>query len=214
MKVTVIGICGGSSAGKTLLATQLNRYLQDDSVLISQDDYYRDFSEIDVREKAKLNLDCPEAIENELLIEHLQHLMNGNSVAVPYYDLRNTKRFGYRPLIVCKRFLILEGLFLFCIPELLRILNFKCFVDAEEEIRIRRITERDVSERGQTLETVCEQITKFILPMHGIYLEPYRNMADIIIPNHDNDRYRLATAAEQLANKIRALFGCGCRSVP
>ena len=93
-------------------------------------------------------------------------------------------------------------------------MNFKCFVDAEEEIRIRRITERDVSERGQTLETVCEQITKFILPMHGIYIEPYRNMADIIIPNHDNDRYRLATAAEQLANKIRALFGCGCRSVP
>jgi uridine kinase len=179
----IIGITGGSGAGKTTVARTISERLGPDNVAyLSQDWYYLDRSRLTLEEREKLNLDHPHAFDNQLLLSHLSQLRQGISVEVPTYDyLAHTRTTKTTPLSV-KPVVILEGILILAIAEIREMLDIKVFVDADADIRLIRRLERDMKERGSTLETAIKRYLSTVKPMHEAFIEPSKRYADIIVP--------------------------------
>lgn len=179
----IIGICGGTGSGKTTVANRiLESVSADEVVFIQQDSYYRDLDQMPLDFRGLANFDHPDAIDNDLLIEHLRALKSGRAAELPIYDfkrqvrLTETRRTEARPII------ILEGILIFAEPRLLKEMDVKIFVDTPDDIRFVRRLRRDITERGRTLESVIEQYLETVRPMHIQFVEPSKRLADVIIP--------------------------------
>lgn len=179
----VIGICGGTGSGKTTVA---NRLLEAtgtrDVVFLQQDSYYRDLADMPLDTRNMANFDHPDAIDNDLLVAHLEALKCGETVELPVYDFKThtrraeTRRTGPRQVI------IVEGILIFADERLLRGMDVKVFVDTPDDIRFIRRLRRDIAERGRTVESVIEQYVATVRPMHMQFVEPSKRCADVIIP--------------------------------
>ncbi len=181
-KPYTVGIAGGTGAGKTTLAHMLFDHLGEDRVTcIAHDAYYRNFSHIPADQRAQINFDHPNALETDLLVQHLQALSRGETVSIPTYDFTTHSR-TYRTLEICPRpVIIVEGILILAEQTLRDVLNLKIFVDAPSDIRLIRRINRDVDERGRTPESVTHQYLKTVRPMHDTYVEPSRKYADLIV---------------------------------
>ena len=188
----VIGICGGAASGKTFIADLLFELFKGKAARLTQDDYYRDFGALSEAEKSLINFDHPDAIESSLLIEHLKALKLGKSILPPKYDMKTSRRSGFSEPVHAKPFLILDGLFLLCIPGVNDLLNFRVFVDSDEKTRVARIIKRDVQERGKSIDFVQNELQKFILPMHAQFIEPFRDSVNVVIENHSESNMKSA----------------------
>lgn len=179
----VIGIAGGSGAGKTTVAKTIVNKLGDNNVaLISQDWYYLDRSHMPMEQREQINLDHPDSFDNQLLLDHLHQLQKGNSIDVPTYDyLTHTRTPKTVPLPV-KPVIVIEGILVLAEKELRSVMDIKVFVDTDPDIRLIRRLTRDIKERNSTLETVIERYVKTVKPMHEAFIEPSKRHADIIIP--------------------------------
>ncbi|MBP2639834.1 MAG: uridine kinase [Firmicutes bacterium] len=182
-ELMIIGIAGGSGAGKTTVArTIAERFGKANVAYLSQDWYYVDRSNLTVEEREKLNLDHPDAFDSQLLIAHLNQLRKGLPVEVPTYDYsihtRTTKTLPLSP----KSVVILEGILVLAIAELRSILDFKIFVDADPDIRLIRRLKRDIEERGSTFDKTVKRYLSTVKPMHEAFVEPSKRYADIIVP--------------------------------
>jgi len=178
------GIVGGSSSGKTTLAVRLGHRLESEygsAVLVSQDSYYRDLRSFSSEQRKAFNFDHPEAVEFDLLIDHLARLKAGESVDQPVYDFTSHIRTDRRVRIEPRPFLILEGILIFYPPELRELMDLRVFVDASDDVRLRRRLERDVLERGRTAEDVIRQYHETVRPMYEQFVEPTRCHAHIIV---------------------------------
>ena len=179
----IIGICGGTGSGKTTIA---NRILQsvsaDEVVFIQQDLYYRNLKDMPLDYRNAANFDHPDALDNELLINHLKKLNAGESVELPIYDFRTHRRLPDTTPIEAKRIVIVEGILIFAEPRLLEQMDIKVFVDTPDDIRFIRRLKRDIAERGRTLDSVIEQYINTVRPMHNQFIEPSKRHADVIIP--------------------------------
>lgn len=182
-KPYIVGIAGGTAAGKTTLARMLfNRLGDDRAACIAHDAYYRVFSHLPADQRTQINFDHPDALETELLVQHLRALTRGETVPVPIYDFTThtrtakTKKISPRPIIIA------EGILLWTERTLRNLLNLKIFVDVPPDIRLIRRIHRDVNERGRTLESVTHQYLETSRPMHEAYVEPARKHADLIVP--------------------------------
>ena len=181
-KPYIVGVAGGTGAGKTTFAHILLEYLGEDrAIRIAHDAYYRDLSHIPADQRAQINFDHPDALETDLLVQHLQALYRGETVLVPTYDFTTHSR-SYRTLELCPRpIIIVEGI-LVLVEQILRdALNLKIFVDTPPDIRLIRRVNRDVEERGRTPESVTLQYLETVRPMHDSYVEPSRKYADLIV---------------------------------
>jgi uridine kinase len=179
----IIGIAGGTGAGKTTVARSLaGRLGSDDVTYLQQDWYYLDRSHLTIEEREQLNLDHPESFDSHLLLSHLNQLREGNSIEAPIYDYivhtrtMNTNSLPARPVV------ILEGILVLAIPEIRSVLDIKVFVDADPDIRLIRRLERDIKERGNTMETAIKRYLTTVKPMHEAFVEPSKRHADIIVP--------------------------------
>lgn len=181
-KPYIVGIAGGTGAGKTTLAHILFNHLGDDRALrIAHDGYYRDFSLIPADQRGQINFDHPDALETDLLVQHLQALSRGETISIPTYDFATHIRTG-RTLEICPRpIIIVEGILLLVEQILRDVLNLKIFVDTPPDIRLIRRINRDVDERGRTPESVTFQYRETVRPMHDTYVEPSRKYADLIV---------------------------------
>lgn len=198
-RLKIIGIAGGSGAGKTTVARTIAEKLGKENVAyLSQDWYYRDRSHMAFEEREKENLDHPNAFDTQLLISHLNQLRRGLPIEVPIYDYSVHNRTAKTMTMSPKSVAILEGILVLAISEVRSILDFKIFVDADPDIRLIRRIERDIRERGSTYEKTIKRYLSTVKPMHDAFVEPSKRCADIIIPRGgQND-----IATELLVNVI------------
>jgi uridine kinase len=182
-KPIVIGVTGGSGSGKTSVARAIYDFFQDDSIMmIEQDYYYKNQSHLTFEERLKTNYDHPFAFDNDLLIEQMNELMNNRPVQKPVYDYANHTRSDQTIPLEPKDVIILEGILVLEDERLRNLMDIKLFVDTDADLRfIRRLT-RDIKERGRSLDSVVEQYTEVVRPMHNQFIEPTKRYADVIIP--------------------------------
>lgn len=200
----IIGISGASASGKSLLAnTIVNELGSDQVVVISEDSYYKDHSNIPIEERAKINYDHPDSLDHDLLQKHLRELQSGHSVQIPVYNFsehlreKDTRTIGRHTIIV------LEGILLFVDPKLRELMDIRIFMDTALDICLIRRLKRDVKERARSLDSVLLQYEETVRPMYLQFIEPSKRYADIIIPRGGGNRI----AIDVIKAKMRELLG-------
>lgn len=178
-----LGIAGGTGSGKTLVAKTICDDLGPNQVtMIMQDSYYRNLSYLPFKERACQNFDHPDAVDFELLSEHIRQLLNGEVVHQPVYDFKQHLRTAETQVAYPHPIILLEGILVFYYPEIRDLMDIKVFVDTDADIRFIRRLKRDVQSRGRTMESVIEQYNETVRPMHLEFVEPTKRYADIIVP--------------------------------
>jgi uridine kinase len=182
-KPILIGIAGGTGSGKSTVANAIYNALPKESIgKIEQDSYYKDQSALSYEERIKTNYDHPDAFDTELLISHLEDLRNGKSVEKPIYDFEKYNRKLETVKMGSKDIIIIEGILILVEPKIREMLDIKLFVDTDADVRIMRRLQRDIKERGRTIDSVVHQYLNVVRPMHLQFVEPTKRYADLIIP--------------------------------
>jgi len=201
----VIGIAGGTGSGKTTVARAIAQALPTEGVTTLEHDwYYRDRADLPLEERARLNFDHPDALESELLVDHLIALKSGRFIDVPSYDFVTHRRAEQRRRVEPKPVIIVEGILVFVEPRLRDQLDIKIFVDTDADIRIFRRIRRDIEQRGRSFESVREQYYSTVRPMHQQFVEPSKRWADLIIPEGGNNRVALDLVVAKLRSVLDA----------
>jgi uridine kinase len=183
MSSFVIGVAGGSGSGKTTVVRRIVDSLGPDQVtLLDHDRYYRDRNDLRLEERAALNYDHPDALETDLLVRHVRELKSGRPVDVPQYDFTRHARLSETETFQPRRALIVEGILVFTDAALRDLMDIKVFVDTDSDTRFIRRLQRDVAQRGRTMESVIDQYQHTVKPMHLEFVEPSKRYADVIIP--------------------------------
>jgi uridine kinase len=179
----VIGVAGGSGSGKTTVVRRIVDSLGPEQVtLLQHDRYYRDRNDLRLEERAALNYDHPNSLETDLLVRHVQELKKGKPVDVPAYDFTRHARLSESETFQPRRALIVEGILVFTDAALRDLMDIKVFVDTDSDTRFIRRLQRDVAERGRTMDSVIDQYQSTVKPMHLEFVEPSKRYADVIIP--------------------------------
>ena len=179
----VIGVAGGSGSGKTTVVRRIVDSLGLEHVtLLQHDRYYRDRNDLRLEERAALNYDHPNSLETDLLVRHVQALKSGQPIDVPQYDFTRHARLSETESFQPRRALIVEGILVFTDAALRDLMDIKVFVDTDSDTRFIRRLQRDVAERGRTMDSVIDQYLSTVRPMHLEFVEPSKRYADVIIP--------------------------------
>jgi len=179
----IIGIAGGTGSGKTTVVKKIiERLPKGEVAVLYQDSYYRDNSHLPLEERLEINFDHPQAIEFELLIEHIKLLKQGKSVKEPIYSYLTCTRSDETILVEPKHVVIIEGILSLTNSDLRDLMDLKVFVDADADDRLSRVVQRDIVERGRSVDKVLERYEKTVKPMHLQFIEPTKRYADIIVP--------------------------------
>lgn len=179
----IIGICGGTGSGKTTIARAIVEAVGSTNVvLVEQDSYYRNLSDMPLDERHQANFDHPDSIDSDMLVNHLLRLKQGLTVEMPLYDFKTHTRSNRIAIIEPKPVVIVEGILIFAEARVLDLLDVRVFVDTPDDIRFIRRLQRDISERGRTVESVIGQYYRTVRPMHHEFVESSKRNADIIIP--------------------------------
>jgi uridine kinase len=200
----LIGIAGGTGSGKSTVARKIAEGLPADSVgVIDHDAYYRDRSELTTAERAKVNYDHPDALDSDLLVEHLQALRGGAGVDLPIYDFRTHSRLTERRRLEPTRIVIVEGILVFVDERVRNLLDVKIFVDTDADLRVFRRIRRDLEQRGRTFAAIREQYYATVRPMHLQFVEPSKRWADLIIPEGGENHI----AVDLIRGKLHHVLG-------
>jgi uridine kinase len=183
----LIGIAGGTGAGKTTIATEIVDAVDVEMVLLSLDNYYRDRSELSPEARAELNYDHPDAIDWERLVEDVQRLSENEPATVPQYNMETHTRENEGVTVEPEPIVIVEGILALYDDRILDRLDLSIYVQTDPDVRVLRRIQRDIDERDRTLEGVIDQYLSTVKPMHEQFVEPTKRSADIIIPEGAND---------------------------
>ena len=204
----IIGIAGGSGSGKSTLLEKMIDALGTGCVtVIDHDAYYRDLSHLSLAERTDVNFDHPNTLETDLLVEHLDALLDGSDVNKPVYDFSQHTRSGAFETLEPRPVIIVEGILVLTDRALVDRMDIKLFVDTEDDIRLARRIRRDICERGRTVDSVLDQYESTVRPMFIQFVEPTKRIADIIIPRGGHNE----VALDLILTKIRALTNAFAR---
>jgi uridine kinase len=199
----IIGVAGGTGSGKTTVSEAiLDRVGRDQIAYLQHDSYYRDRSDVPFEERAKANFDHPDALDSELLAQHLSSLKAGRAVEVPVYDFTTHTRKPETGRIQPRKVVLVEGILIFAEKTLRDLMDIKVFVDTDADLRFIRRLQRDMAERGRTVESVIRQYTETVRPMHLEFVEPSKRYADVIIPEGGFN----VTAIDMIVVKVNAMI--------
>ena len=202
-KPFIIGIAGGTASGKTTVVREIMKALGDEHVLvIMHDSYYRDRSDIPLEERRRANYDHPDALETSLMVEHVSRLQRWQAVDLPLYDFTTYTRQGETLPVSPRPVIILEGILVLSDERLRSFMDIKVFVETDSDVRFIRRLQRDVKERGRSVDSVIEQYLRTVRPMHLEFVEPSKRYADIIIPVGGYN----AVGVDMLITKIQTLL--------
>lgn len=179
----VVGVAGGTGAGKTTVVRAITEAVGGDRVAeLPEDAYYREYKRLDDAQRARINWDHPDAIEVELLLDHVTRLIHGETIQRPVYDFAAYARDPRTIPVEPRPVLIVEGILIFVDARLRSLFDVKVFVDTDADLRFIRRLLRDVEERGRTVDSVVRQYLATVRPMHVAFVEPTKRYADIIVP--------------------------------
>jgi uridine kinase len=199
----LIGITGGTGSGKSTIASEIyNQFDETCIAMIEQDSYYKDQSSLSFEERVKTNYDHPDAFDTELLLEHLKMLLEGKAIQKPSYDFEIHNRKQETKKVEPREIIILEGILILQEKEVRDLLDIKIYVDTDADVRIIRRIQRDINERGRSLDSVINQYINVVRPMHMQFIEPTKRHADIIIPEGGHNR----VAIEILVSNIKQIL--------
>lgn len=209
-KVTplTLAIAGGSGSGKTTLARAVARILGDRCAVLDHDSYYRCLGHLPPDQRALVNFDHPDSLENELLVKQLLQLREGQQVVKPKYDFSTHTRMAHGDLVAPRPVILVEGILVLALPQLQRSFDLRVFVDAPKDLRFRRRSQRDVRDRGRTEESVKAQWQATVQPMHERFVEPSRTSCDLVVSGTED----VATAARRIAAALDACSRHGSRA--
>jgi uridine kinase len=202
-KPVVIGVTGGSGSGKTSVTKAIYETLKDHSILVlEQDYYYKDQSDLPFEERLKTNYDHPLAFDNDLLIEHIEMLLRYEAIEKPVYDYSIHTRSDKVIPVEPKDVIILEGILVLEDERLRNLMDIKLYVDTDPDLRIIRRLTRDIRDRGRTFDSVIDQYLNVVRPMHNQFIEPTKRYADIIIPEGGHNH----VAIDLMVTKIQTIL--------
>ncbi len=199
----IIGIAGGTGSGKTTVVRKIREKMPDATVaVLSQDSYYRDNKHLPLEERLEINFDHPSSIEFDLLISHINELKKGNSIEEPIYSYLTCTRSDETNTIEPHDVLIVEGILIFTNPKLRELMNIKVFVYADDDDRLARVIQRDIKERGRSVEKVLERYQKSVKPMHLQFIEPSMRFADLIIPQGGHNKVGIEVLCSRIEKHL------------
>ncbi|MBQ4499751.1 MAG: uridine kinase [Alistipes sp.] len=205
MEVTVIGVAGGTGSGKSTLVRRLQEAFKDDDVAtLCHDYYYKAHPELTYDERTKLNYDHPAAFDTDMLVEHIRALKNNVPIEHPVYSFVEHNRTEETVAVKPSRVIIVDGILIFEHRELRELMDIKVFVDTDADIRLARRILRDVCERGRTMQSVIDQYTTTVKPMHEEFVEPSKKYADVIIPEGGFNSVAVGMLIESIRSIILA----------
>lgn len=190
----IIGISGGSGSGKTTIVRRIAEVVPD-FVCLAQDSYYKSAEFVDNQHITAFNFDHPSAFDTDLIVEHLRALKRGETILVPVYDFVHHRRSGETVEVAPCSLVLFEGIMVFVDPRVRELLDLKLYVDTPDDIRFIRRLERDITERGRTVESVIRQYLDVVRPGHFEFIEPTKAYADLIIPEGGNNEKALQVLA-------------------
>ena len=183
MEPVVIGVAGGTGSGKTTVASEILKRAGTRQIsFIQHDAYYKDLGDLPLAQRILTNFDHPDALDNPLLISHLKELKAGRAIEMPVYDFTTHTRTGRTQRVEPNRVILVEGILIFVDEALRQLMDVKVYVDTQSDIRFIRRLQRDIAERGRTMESVVRQYMATVRPMHEEFVEPSKRYADLIIP--------------------------------
>ncbi|GMV32363.1 MAG: uridine kinase [Chloroflexi bacterium] len=198
-----IGIAGGSGSGKTTVAQEiLKRVGAERIAYLQHDSYYKDIRAMKAARHSEVNFDHPDALETELLIQHVVALRGFKPIHVPIYDFSNDTRKPETFTVEPRKVILVEGILLYAEPELRKLFDVRLFVDTDADIRFIRRLRRDITERGRSTESVIEQYLATVRPAHLEFVEPSKRYADVIIPEGGYN----AAALDMVTARIETLL--------
>jgi len=186
-EVKIIGITGGSGCGKSTIVQNIAD-CTDNFAYIAQDNYYKSASFINNSNITAYNFDRPDAFDTDLLLAHLNCLKNHQSVEMPVYDFSHHSRTDQTIHVEAAPLVVVDGLMILCDPKIRELLDLKIYVDTPDDIRFIRRLQRDIRERGRTMESVTKQYLEVVRPGHMEFIEPTKKYADIIIPEGGHNK--------------------------
>ncbi len=202
----IIGIAGGTGSGKTTVVRKIMEQLPKGEVaILPQDSYYKDSRHLPLEERQKINFDHPNAIEWELLIQHITQLRAGRPVEMPQYSYLTCTRSDETVTIQPRDVIIVEGILILGNSELRDLMDLKVFVHADADDRLSRVIQRDIMERGRTVDQVLERYDETVKPSHLQFIEPTKRYADLIVPQGGNNRIAINILTHFIERNLTSL---------
>jgi uridine kinase len=199
----VLGIAGGSGSGKTTVLNHILREFGSDPIaILDHDAYYRDLSHLSPEKRARFNFDHPDALETQLMREHLDRLIEGEPIEKPVYDFTTHTREEETETVAPRPIIIIEGILVLAEPVLEEQMDIRIYVDAADDVRLMRRIRRDMQERGRSIEGILRQYERTVRPMHLEFVEPSKREADIIIPRGGHNE----VATQMVMSRIQELL--------
>ena len=200
----IIGIAGGTGSGKTTVVNKIINSLPAGEVaVLPQDSYYKDSSHVPVEERSKINFDEPAAIEWTLLVDHIRQLKEGRTIEMPTYSYLTCTRQPETITVAPREVVIVEGILVLTDPVLRDMMDVKVFVDADADERLIRVIARDCVERGRTPMMVLNRYQEVLKPMHEMYIEPSKLVADLIVPQGGSNVVAIQLLTDYIESRLR-----------
>lgn len=203
MRPLIVGVAGGSGSGKTTVARAIHARLGVDAVFLDQDAYYHDLGHLAFEERVRTNFDHPDAFDTPLMVAHLGALASGQPIDKPTYDFARHTRAEATVRVEPRDVILVDGILLFADAALRRLFDVKVYVDVADDLRFIRRMERDVSERGRSVESVVAQYLGTVRPMHLEFVEPSKRYADVIIPEGGRNTVAIQMLEARVADEIQ-----------
>ena len=200
----ILGIAGGTASGKTTVAKKLKELASPYGKvsMLRLDDYYKDMSHLSLKERKEINFDHPDSYDFDLILKHIDDLLNGKAIEKPIYDFVLSVRSKETELVEPSDVIIIEGIMIFTDIRLRELFDMKIYVDTPDDIRFIRRLKRDIRDRGRTVESVVNQYLTTVRPMHQSFVEPSKHYADIIVPEGGKNE----VAIDLLITKIKTFL--------
>lgn len=202
----IIGIAGGTGSGKTTVVNKIcEQFSQAEVAVLSHDSYYHDNSHLSLEERRQKNFDHPDSIEFDLMIEHVRKLKNGEAIEEPVYSFITCTRSEETNRVEPRHVLIIEGILCLTNKALRDLMDIKVFVDCDSDIRLSRVIQRDIQERGRDVEQVLARYQKTVRPSHLQFIEPTKRYADIIVPQGGKNKIAIQILTNHILQTLNHL---------